>query len=408
MTSGRRRDNDTPLRVVLDARKLGDGGIGVYIENVIRGLDSAAGGAAQVTAIVSPDRRACLPEIQHGARLQVVEDAASKYSLDELTKMPRRINNELRQADVFHAPHYTLPYSLGIPSVVTIHDIIHVTKPDSLLHRLLGSFLIRSALKRATAAITVSEASAQEIKRHFGKSDIGVVYNALRDEFFATHQNGNSSNEICFVHPALEAGEQTSNTSAFLLFVADNRPHKGFDVLYRAWLKLRVQYPDLRLVVVGRGFENIVATHHAAAETGAIIQLPSLHARELRGLYAKARAVVVPSYEEGFGFIPLEALASSATVVSRDLPCIREVCGGAPVYFADDLELFDVLATVLAAGPELMLESRRELGRERSQDFRLHTFGEQILAVYEKVSGLSVARRPHSRELFRPREVMAQ
>lgn len=387
----------TPLRVVLDARKLGDGGIGVYIANVIAALDKVAGREIELTAIVSPLDAAKLPTIENGLNLRLVADNARKYSLDELWGMPRRIRAVLENSHVFHAPHYTLPYNLGIPSVVTVHDIIHVTRPDSLLHRVVGEFLIGSALRRASAVITVSQASAKEISRHFSVKDVGVVYNALRQEFLEPIDAA----KLCFIHPRIEGACNKASRGGFLLFVADNRPHKGFNVLYQAWLSLRQEWPELRLVVVGKGFESLVSKHQrprdVIADDGAIIQLPTLHAHELRSLYAKSRAVVVTSYEEGFGFIPLEAIASGATVISRRLPCIEEVCGDCPAYFQNDGEVTATLRQVLQM-QETVDDPAYDRGKgkavsERIKMFTLPRFGEALLKTYENVTGLTAGGR---------------
>ena len=53
---------------------------------------------------------------------------------------------------------------------------------------------------------------------------------------------------------------------------------------------------------------------------------------ELAALYAGARATVLPSHLEGFGFTPLESLAAGTPVVVSDLPPLRETLGEAAVF----------------------------------------------------------------------------
>ena len=138
-----------PLSILLDARKLGDGGIGIYLENLIEGLlgEKERGFPLEVTAIVSPASEKILERFS--GSLRVVEDSAKKYSLDEYLRLPKRLAAVFREHDIFHAPHYTLPRGISIPSVVTIHDTIHLMAPENLSQRLFAGFLMRSAMRRA-------------------------------------------------------------------------------------------------------------------------------------------------------------------------------------------------------------------------------------------------------------------
>jgi len=55
--------------------------------------------------------------------------------------------------------------------------------------------------------------------------------------------------------------------------------------------------------------------------------------QELFNLYGTAKIFVFPSLHEGFGFPPLEAMAFGVPVVCSNVPTLREVCGGHPIYF---------------------------------------------------------------------------
>src|SRR5438093_11107615 len=149
------------MRVGIDVRKLGDGGIGEYIRETLIAV-RAARPELDIVAFGTPGAEALLPL----DRVDWVTVAAGKYSIAEHFAPPAATRG--RAIDVFHAPHYVLPLALSIPAVVTVHDLIHVLFPRSVLHRLYARFMIGSACRRARRVIAVSEATASDLREHHG------------------------------------------------------------------------------------------------------------------------------------------------------------------------------------------------------------------------------------------------
>ena len=87
-------------------------------------------------------------------------------------------------------------------------------------------------------------------------------------------------------------------------------------------------------------------------------------------LLAGARALVLPSFAEGFGLPVLEAQAAGTPVACSDLPALREAAGDAAVYFDphDVASIVAALNTLL--GDEEKRESLRKRGRERARSSR--------------------------------------
>ncbi len=89
----------------------------------------------------------------------------------------------------------------------------------------------------------------------------------------------------------------------------------------------------------------------------------------LPGLYAGARALVMPSLYEGFGLPCLEAMASGTPVVAANLAALPEVCGGAALL-VDPLDEDAVAAAALSAARDDELHARlRDAGLERARHF---------------------------------------
>jgi glycosyltransferase involved in cell wall biosynthesis len=114
--------------------------------------------------------------------------------------------------------------------------------------------------------------------------------------------------------------------SRYLLFVGALEPRKGLDVLLDAFAKARAGGLRAELVIAGDGPLRDALARPGVHRTGRVDD-PTLAA-----LYAGARATVLPSRLEGFGFTPLESLAAGTPVVASDLPPLRETLGDAALF----------------------------------------------------------------------------
>lgn len=301
------------LRVLLDARKLGDGGIGVYIHNLIVGLLESD--KVELTLITSRERRTFLRGIKG---FSVIEDNAKSYSFDEMLGLARRI--DMSEFDIFHVPHYTLPYNIGIPSVVTIHDVIHVTHPERSFYPIIAKFLIRSALKRASKVITVSESSKRALCNLLGKesSKIEVIPNAIDPKM----------NSVRDITEPLATKFGLVNEEYILGVFSNLKPHKGVTDLLRSFQKVRSEYPGIKLALAGSGIpdpEYLAKVLKGVTDFTDVNFLGTVSRDELSHLYAGALFLVVPSLAEGFSLPVLEAKFQGTPIVCRPVPAIKEL-----------------------------------------------------------------------------------
>lgn len=316
------RNNNGNLRILIDARKLGDGGIGSYTENLLIGLSTQPG--ISVTALVNQSFKEnnSLPE-----NIATLQDDAPLYSLNELFLMPRRIN--FNNFDLFHVPHYTLPFFVGIPTVVTVHDLIHITHPQKWYYPFISRILVRSALKRASRIITVSQSSKDQIERVFGirsgiSQKINVVPNIISSRFLSSSSNKVSSS----------SGVARRSGKYLLAVISNLKPHKGLSDLLQAFelvlesLKRLGKSNDLRLIIAGQAFRFTDASDRILKEMDSVrgVHLAGeVTQDELRDLYTRALAVVVPSTVEGFCMPVIEAHACGVPVIARPVPAIKEI-----------------------------------------------------------------------------------
>jgi len=253
--------------------------------------------------------------------------------LDGLLEEARRRGGEVvegrhprLQDHLFHAPWMAgALLRPRVPMVVTVHDLVQQKRPGEHLRAGLRGGMRHLALARATRLIVPTHAVAvdvEEILRVDGER-IDVIAEAPASAFAP--------------RPAAEVAAARKHHDLpedYLLWVGDLRhpdPHRRVPAL--------VEAPrELPLVLVG-------ATGQWARELPGVILTGEVGDDELAALYTGARALVLPSEDEGFGLPAVEALACGTPVVATDGPALREVLDGRATF----VEAGDVAGMVAAA-----------------------------------------------------------
>ena len=353
------------MRIGIDARKIEDTGIGRYIENLIDGL-LAIDGQNEYTFFIDPPASGRFEHLTD--RAQIVTETAGKYSLREHYSLAKKARD--MKLDLFHAPHYVLPFFLKTPSIVTIHDLIHLISPSfSVMEKIYARIMIRSAISQANAVITVSDRTKSNLisllDAPAGK--IRVIPNGVGSDFTRT---ADDELEGKLAQYGLKKG--------YYLFVGSDRPHKNMGAVERV---LDVMGEDTRFVIVGRALEH---TRKAFERfNGRVVFLGSMDKGNLEAVYSGAKALLFPSYHEGFGLPPLEAMACGTPVVASNRSSIPEAVGGAAILC--DPEDVQGMATALGriAYDQEFREGLVDKGFERVKLFSWKKMAEMTLDVYE-------------------------
>lgn len=358
----------TTMRIGIDVRKIADSGIGRHIENLIENL-VRLNHQHEFVLFFSPGDIGIYKYNRDGVR-KVVE-TSGKYSLKEHWSLP--INARKCGVDLFHSPHYTLPRFYKGKSVVTIHDIIHLLEPSfGYWEKTYARWMIASAISRAGAVITVSRYTKEALIERFGAPErkIHVIHNGGGADF---HRPEEAS-----IIRELEADDIHGE---YHLYVGSDRPHKNLKAVAAL---LEAMNANTRFLIVGRVAEEIQTDYKKRFGKRTIFRNNVAH-NMMATYYAGARALLFPSYHEGFGLPPLEAMACKTPVIASNSSSIPEVVGDAALLVDPD----DIVAMAAALEKtETDHDFRRRLiesGHKRAQLFSWEKMAKETLKVYEEV-----------------------
>jgi glycosyltransferase involved in cell wall biosynthesis len=313
------------VRIAIDARKLHDYGIGTYVRNLLRQL-ARIDTTSEYVVVCQPDDAGLIGAM--GSNFRAVPINARPYSLAEQVAIPAVLRRE--RPDVFHTPHYVLPPLTACPSVVTIHDCIHLRFPQYLPNR--GAYFYArafmwAAAHRSARVLTVSEFSKRDILDLFSipAEKVTVVPNAIDQRFGVPPPE----DEVARVRERYQLHEH------YALYVGNIKPHKNLERLIEAFHQLRQEsYPHLRLLIIGDEISKFPALRRAVHSHKLhkhVRFLGFVPDQTLAVLYRLAAVFVFPSLYEGFGLPPVEAMASGTPVVTSNVSSLPEVVGDAAV-----------------------------------------------------------------------------
>ena len=284
--------------------------------------------------------------------------------------------------DVLHSPDFIPPFRRNCKSIITIHDLAFLLYPHFLTResaRYYGQ--IDQAVKRADHIIAVSESTKQDTIHLLGAPEhkITVIYE--------------SANPIYRPVNDQEIIRQTKSkyhiTGDFILFVSTIEPRKNLPTLLKAYRQLLDSYKaEVKLAVVGRrGWlsEEVFTLVDELRLTDDILFLGRVPVEDLLHLYNTAQLLVQPSFYEGFGLPPLEAMACGTPVVVSNVSSLPEVVGDAGLLVDPENASEITVAIWRVLTDETLREDLIAKGFKRAQCFSWEKTALQTLELYRRV-----------------------
>jgi glycosyltransferase involved in cell wall biosynthesis len=242
----------------------------------------------------------------------------------------------LKNTDVqlYHVPQngVGLPEEKNCRFVITLHDVIPCRMPETVSEKYLNIFsnVMPEILSKCDAIITVS---------NYSKNDIASQFHFPKDKIYVTYLAGESiyhpiSREFCkaFIKQKYKMEDD------FILYVGGFSPRKNIISLINAFSQLQCEYKKkISLIIAGHkgnSFEIYKKRTEELHVEKSVIFPGFIPKEELPYFYNAAETFVYPSFYEGFGLPPIEAMSCGTPVIASNVTSMPEVLQDAAILIA--------------------------------------------------------------------------
>jgi glycosyltransferase involved in cell wall biosynthesis len=283
--------------------------------------------------------------------------------------------------NVYHHPHFDLPFFISCPSVVTIHDLIYLHRPEyfnkyNKLKQCIIRFTMKHTLSRATKILAVSK---------FTKSDVCRMFNLRPDRIEVIYHG--TGTEIR--NESESYTDRLKPYRPYILFVGERRPHKNIINLIKAFETLLEQNnTPLTLLIIGKSYDNYSMPEEYIMQRkleNKIRLLGYVNETHLNTLYENAELLILPSYCEGFGLPILEAMQHRIPVIGANAGAIPEIMGNAGLLIDPD-NINDIKDKIIRLIEDHALRSELiNRGLKQIQKYSWEVAAYHTLKIYNEV-----------------------
>lgn len=283
--------------------------------------------------------------------------------------------------DLFHGLSHEIPIGLQntkIKSIVTIHDLIFLIKPQyyKLIDRRIYTLKSKYACKNADQIIAISEQTKKDIisQYHIDPAKIEVIYQSC-DDSFKTLLSSDEQEKV-------RAKYQLP--AKYILNLGTIEPRKNLLLLIKALPKVDSTYP---LVVIGKetAYADLVKREiESLGLQNNVHFLKNIPFTDLPAIYQMASIFIYPSTYEGFGIPIIEALYSNVPVIAATGSCLEEAGGPSSIYVSpnNSEELTNAINKVL--NDEELQQTMKQKGFQYVQRFNDDVVSQQLMNCYKK------------------------
>ena len=367
-------------------------GIGVYTDRLLRGLAECNGLGLKCylhLPFLNPrKKRDAVAAVAHDhPNVELVPQSFPPPKIQRLIWsysdfMP--VEAIIGNVDVFHSTSFIMPPLRKARGVLTIYDLTFMLFPE-YHDKGMQAFTrhIPKYVRRSDCILAISEHTKRDIMEH-----LQVPEERIRVTMLAADER---------YHVVNDPDAITSVKSKFgidgdyILYTGTLEPRKNVPALIRAYARLRNEAKIThRLVLAGKKgwlYDEIMESVRTLGLERDVMFTGYVADEDMPYLYNGADLFVYPSFYEGFGLPPLEAMACGCPVVTSNTSSLPEVVGDAGLMVDPHRpeELAEAMGRVLDDSG--LRSELRERGLRRAAEFSWQRCAAETLAVYRELSG---------------------
>lgn len=360
-------------------------GVGHYTAELLRGLRERASSDEQIVARPGPWVRwfrrcrkgsaaGSRPGLKHWLRQRCKPLGRSLF------RAYLRLACWTGRCDLYHEPNY-IPARVNVPTLATVHDL-SLLRPEWQPAERVAWFEknIPALLQPNVHLLTDSQAVRKEIIARLGvpASRVTAIPLGVRACFRPLPESE--------YRPVLQ---RLGLPSRYLLYVGTIEPRKNVLTLLQAYCDLPALVREKSPLILAGGWGwkagETAAYYETTARHGGVMHLGYVPEEALAALYNGARALVFPSFYEGFGLPPLEMLACGGAVLAANAAAVAEVVGGqARLLEAEDVPAWRAALAEILTDDEALVRLRSG-AVEHANSYTWERCADETLGVYRDI-----------------------